>query len=144
MNKIMKKSAIGTALVCVFSLLISSQSFGQTLSTQASAGTLVTITPVAGIGQNVTFSPSPNVLMAITSTTYNFAIQAMNANIADGYRNEYAIWNGNTGYYQMVNGDMANASGVDLADFTVTLTATYDITSSPYTGDTWVVIGGGS
>ena len=144
MKKLLKKTALYTVLVCVFSLVACSQSFGQTLSTQAGgAGTLVTIVPVAGSGTNLTYSPSPNVFMAITSTTINFAIQAMNANIADGFRNEYAIWNQSTGYYQGVNPPMAGTTVV-LADFTVTLTANYNITINPFNANTWVAIGGGT
>ena len=147
MKKLLKKTALYTVLVCVFSLVACSQSFGQTLSTQAGgAGTLVTVTKNTGDGPNLTYSPSPNVWMMISSDSINYAIQAMNANIADGFRNEYGIWNGNSGYSQAVNGNMAvPANGVVLTDFTVALTSGMDlITASPYSGGTWVAIGGGT
>ena len=145
MNKIMKKAALCTAMVCGFSLLVSSQSFGNTLSTQAGgAGTTVTIAASAGAGPDLTYNPSPNVWMQITGQPIAYAIQAMNANIANGDRNEYGIWSQNTGYYQAVNGDMASATaGVVLSDFTVTLTSGYDLTTTPFGGSTWVPIGGG-
>ena len=145
MNKIMKKAALCTAMVCGFSLLVSSQSFGNTLSAQAGgAGTTVTIAANTGAGPDLTYNPSPNVWMQITGQPIAYAIQAMNANIANGDRNEYAIWSQNTGYYQAVNGDMADATiGVVLTDFTVTLTADYVLTGTPFGGTSWVAIGGG-
>jgi len=141
MVKIIKKTALCATLICGFSLLVSSQSFGQVISTQAGgSGTTVTVPDTNGNGPDLQYNPSPNIFMVVESTEVNYAIQTMNSSIADGDRNEYAIWNQNTGYYMQQNPDMAGTTVV-VADFTVDLAANTDITATPY--GAWPNFGGG-
>ena len=140
MTKIMKKTALFTTLICGFGLLASTQSFGAQLSTQTDAGNTVTLADNTGNGPGLSFNPSPNIFLVSVSTDVNYVVQTMNNNVADGSRNEYAIWNGNTGYYMQSNPDMAGTT-VAVTDFTIDLAANTDITSSPYTA--WANYGGG-
>jgi hypothetical protein len=141
MIKIMKKAALCATVICGFSLLVSSQSFAQVISTQAGgSGTTINVPDTNGNGPGLNYNPSPNIFGVVVSTEVNYAIQTMNSSIADDDRNEYAVWNANTGYYMQTNPDMAGTTVV-VTDFTVDLAANTDITASPYTA--WPNFGGG-
>ncbi len=143
MKKIIKKIALCTFTLGASVLLMSTVSNAQVLSTQTGgSGKTVTILDTNGSGPGLTYNPSPSVFIAVSSINNAYAINAMNGSIANGDRNEYAVWSGNTGYYQRVNGDSAGSTVV-IGDFTVDLTDTTDLTTSPYTGTGWVNMGGG-
>lgn len=143
MKKTIRKITLFTFALGTSVLLISQASNAQVLSTQAGgAGTTVTLAEDAGSGPGITFPPSPGVVLAVSSSANAFAITAMNVSSANGDRNEYGVWSGNTGYYQRVNPNSAASTPV-LTDLSVDLTNTTVLTATPFGGTTWINMGGG-
>lgn len=139
MKKIIKKISLYSVALCASVLLVSTVSNAQELSAQTSAGSTVQIDD-AGAGPGFSYNPSPSIFLVVASTTNAYAIQAMHQGIANGDRNEYGIWSGNTGYYMQVNPDSAGTTVV-LADFTIDLATGTDLTATPY--GAWTNMGGG-
>ena len=138
MKKIINKS-IAIASIFSASLLftVTAASAGNVLSTQASAGALITVAEVLGNGPGLTFSPSPSVLLVVSSTNNAYAITTMNSSAQDGDRNEYGVFSGYGGYYQNVN-----ASTASPPVFGVVLVAADAATGDPF--GAWTQMGGGS
>jgi hypothetical protein len=89
----------------------------------------------------MTFDPSPNNIMVVSSDKSAYAITGMNTAAKNGDRMEYGFWSGMNGYYQMVNPDSAAATPV-VGDLSVSLKNTTPLTTTPFTTG-WVSMGGG-
>jgi hypothetical protein len=139
----MKKTILYPSLFLAGILLTGTTVNAQVVSTQTGgAGTTVTIPDTNGSGPGLTYNPSPGNLIAVSSAVNAYAITDMNSSAANGDRMEYGVWSGSTGYYQQTNPNSAAATPV-LTDLTVDLSATTDLSTTPFTGGDWTAIGGG-
>jgi hypothetical protein len=140
----MKKILIYSAILSTAILFGSTSVLAQEFATNSSStpGYTVTLSSANDTPSTVdiTFDPSPSVIIAVTSTENQYAITSMNASASDGERNEYGIWSGNTGYYQNVNA-ADTSKGLTNTDFGVKLGN--DSTLDDTLFDTWTNMGGG-
>ena|GEM_PF-5303477 len=141
MKKILIYSAILSTAILFGSTSVLAKEFATNSST--TPGYTVTLSSADDTPSTVdiTFDPSPSVIIAVTSTENQYAITSMNASASDGERNEYGIWSGNTGYYQNVNAADTPAEGLTNANFGVELDN--DSTLDDTLFDAWTNMGGG-
>lgn len=140
----MKKILLYSSLLFAGFLISATTADAQVLSSQSGPGNTVTLSPTdanSPSSEDVTFAPSPGVLLVVTSAENAYAITTMNASASDGERNEYGMWSGNTGYYQNVNDATTPAAGLAASDFGVVLTAGTDLSTTPFSA--WTNMGGG-
>ncbi len=138
----MKKILLYSSLFLAGTMLLTANVNAEVISTQSGTGKQVVLPDTNGSGPGLRFDPSPSCLISIVSITNAYAIEAMNTAAADGDRNEYGVWSGNTGYFQLVSpADAVSATPVT-ADFTVDFTTGTDLTATPF-GSDWVNMGGG-
>ncbi|MFW8602329.1 hypothetical protein ACOHYD_12720 [Desulfobacterota bacterium M19] len=146
MNKSIKKFVLYTFTLGAATLFISATNAtaATTIAATTTAGSTLTVSdPTGNSGASLTFNPSPNVLLQVASISNRYAINSMNTSVANGDRNEYAVWSGNTGYYQGVNAD-TTVNPITTSQFAVPLLTGTDITSDPFSSTSSLHSVGGS